>query len=187
MPLVLPGVLGPAFCRSCREAMDRGVPEEAEVLGRGFESHPAVRQTSYVEVAPDVLAMVEAVLDSTREAVAAHFGRRLRGREGPGFLRYGPGGFYRPHRDRADADGAWPEAARRQVAVVAFLNSAVAADPREGGFEGGILRLLPDGPFTDVVDVVPRAGTVVAFPAERLHEVTPVLSGTRDAVVDWFY
>ena len=36
-------------------------------------------------------------------------------------------------------------------------------------------------------DIVPRAGTLVAFPATVLHEVTRVEDAIRDAVVDWFY
>jgi predicted 2-oxoglutarate/Fe(II)-dependent dioxygenase YbiX len=34
---------------------------------------------------------------------------------------------------------------------------------------------------------VPRAGTLVAFPSDVPHEVLPVTSGLRDAVVDWFF
>jgi predicted 2-oxoglutarate/Fe(II)-dependent dioxygenase YbiX len=39
----------------------------------------------------------------------------------------------------------------------------------------------------DAVDVVPRAGTLVAFPSDTPHEVLPVTGGVRDAIVDWFY
>ena len=68
---------------------------------------------------------------------------------------------------------SWPEAARRSVAVVLFLN---------GDFEGGLLRLFAG----ETIEIAPQAGLLVAFPADLLHEVT-VVSGTRDAVVDWFY
>ena len=37
------------------------------------------------------------------------------------------------------------------------------------------------------MDVVPRRGMLVAFPATMLHEVTVVRRGVRDAVVDWYY
>jgi predicted 2-oxoglutarate/Fe(II)-dependent dioxygenase YbiX len=37
------------------------------------------------------------------------------------------------------------------------------------------------------LDVVPVAGTLVAFPSHVLHEVLPVTAGIRDAIVDWFY
>jgi predicted 2-oxoglutarate/Fe(II)-dependent dioxygenase YbiX len=36
-------------------------------------------------------------------------------------------------------------------------------------------------------DIVPRAGTLVAFPSDVPHEVLHVTSGLRDAVVDWFF
>jgi predicted 2-oxoglutarate/Fe(II)-dependent dioxygenase YbiX len=49
-----------------------------------------------------------------------------------------------------------------------------------------VLCLYPDSTGT-TVDIAPEAGLLVAFPAEVLHEVLPVLGGTRDAAVDWFY
>ena len=34
--------------------------------------------------------------------------------------------------------------------------------------------------------IIPRRGMLVVFPADTLHEVTPVADGHRDTVVDWF-
>jgi SM-20-related protein len=181
----VPGFFDLAFCRRCREAMDQGTPEQAEVLGGGIEARPSVRSTTHVDVAPGVLADVERRLDAFRETAARTFGLRLTGREGAGFLRYEAGGFYRPHRDWAD-DSPWPEAARRRVAVVVFLNGSRAGDGEAGGFEGGTLRLIPDDPGEAVATIEPRAGMLVAFRADTLHEVTAVEHGTRDAVVDWY-
>jgi predicted 2-oxoglutarate/Fe(II)-dependent dioxygenase YbiX len=70
------------------------------------------------------------------------------------------------------------------LTVVLFLESAREADP-DGGFTGGILRLFPDSDDTSI-DIVPRRGLLVAFPADTVHEVSPVTSGHRDTVVDWF-
>jgi len=192
--LTLHGFLDPATCRRLRAAMDTGVCEEAEVLGldrSGMETERAVRRATGIEVAPDALAVIEAALDAVRPTLEAFFDCALVEREGSGFLRYGPGGHYRPHRDRAEVP-AWPGAARRQVAAVVFLNSARAAQ-RPGAFDGGWLRLYPGEPpitrSSDQVpiDVVPREGTLVAFLASQWHEVTPVTVGTRDVVVDWYY
>jgi predicted 2-oxoglutarate/Fe(II)-dependent dioxygenase YbiX len=70
--------------------------------------------------------------------------------------------------------------------VVVFLNSArPGGDPE--GFTGGLLRIHPEHPDDAPIDITPRAGTLVAFPATTLHEVTRVGDATRDAVVDWFY
>jgi predicted 2-oxoglutarate/Fe(II)-dependent dioxygenase YbiX len=46
------------------------------------------------------------------------------------------------------------------------------------------LRLLPDN--APSIDIVPRRGLLVAFPADTVHEVLPVTGGHRDTVVDWF-
>ena len=140
---VAEGFLTQDECQACTWAMDAGRTEEAEVLGEGSEPRLDVRRAQHIEVAPAVLALVEERLDACRERIAAHFGLHLTVREGSGFVRYPQGGFYAPHVDWSDSPG-WPDAARRQVAVVVFLASSTAADPA-GAFDGGILRLFPDG------------------------------------------
>jgi SM-20-related protein len=162
-------------CRRVRAAMDAGDAEDAEVLTDGIIVDGAVRRTSSIEVDEQTLSVVEQALDAARPRIAAFFGRALIKREGSGFLRYPRGGFYRPHRDRADIP-EWPDAARRRVTLVAFLND---------DFTGGALRLIPE--VGSPRDITPRAGTLVAFDADTLHEVLPVAGGTRDTVVDWFW
>jgi predicted 2-oxoglutarate/Fe(II)-dependent dioxygenase YbiX len=156
--------------------MDAGTADAAEVLDESIERRDGTRHAASIEIDPQVIEEIERRLDAVRDAVARFFGLALGEREGPGFLRYAEGGFYRPHRDRAHVP-SWPDAARRQVAVVTFLNGS-------GDFEGGLLRLYGDA---RTVDVRPEAGLLVAFPADLLHEVTTVRGGTRDAIVDWFY
>jgi predicted 2-oxoglutarate/Fe(II)-dependent dioxygenase YbiX len=177
-------VVDEAICRRVREAMDDGASEPAEILGAEIDVAEHERRASHIEVSEQVLGLVEACLDSQREAIGAFFGRMLRSREGPGLLRYATGGFYGPHVDRAEV-ASWPQAAERAVAVVLFLESSRDVDP-DGGFSGGVLRVYGDGDSATPVDIVPTRGTLVAFPADTLHEVTPVLDGTRDTVVDWF-
>ena len=182
-PLLLRELLDPAECQACRLAMDAGTQSEAAVLeGDGVQVDPA-RRAGDVEVASDVLGLVEARLDSRLADVARHFGVALSGREGSGFVRYPPGGFYRRHVDRATSR-AWPAAARRRVSAVVFLNSA-RGDDAEGEFEGGVLRLYHS--THDVIEIVPRRGLLVAFSASVPHEVTVIVGGVRDAVVDWYY
>ena len=162
--------------------MDNGTPEVAEVLGDAIERRDQVRRALAIDVDPLLLREVEATLDALRDAIAAFHGVSLGAREGAGFLRYPDGGFYKAHRDRA-AVASWPGAARRAIAAIVFLNSA-SADGVDGEFTGGTLRLFfDDGP----IDVQPRAGLLVAFAADVVHEVTVVSGGTRDVIVDWFY
>lgn len=178
----LAGFLTPAQCVEIRRGMDAGEVEPAEVLAGGIQRDAQVRVASLVEPAGNLARDVEARLDGCRDRVAEALGLSVGDREGAGFIRYPAGGFYRPHRDRGD-DPQWADAARRAIALVLFLNSSRDASPG-GEFEGGVLRLFgPDG----AIDVLPEAGTLVAFPADVLHEVTEVRGGTRDTVVDWFY
>ena len=181
---LLPSAVSPAFCASVRAAMDQGAADPAEVLEDAIEHQDHVRRTLSIEVAPATVLLVEDALESLRADLAGRSGLDLGLREGTGFLRYLPGGLYRPHRDRGDLP-SWPGASRRQLAVVLFLNSARDAGDSEG-FGGGVLRLYPEHASASI-DIVPRAGTLVAFPATMLHEVTRVEDAIRDAIVDWFY
>jgi len=170
-------------CAAVRSAMDRGAADPAEVLEDAVEHQDDVRRTLSIEIDPKTLAVVEQSLESARPRLSELTRMTLGVREGSGFLRYLPGGFYRPHRDRGDVP-SWPGASHRQLAVVIFLATArEAGDPE--GFTGGVLRLYPD--HGDPTDIVPEAGLLVAFPATVLHEVTRVGDAVRDAVVDWFY
>jgi predicted 2-oxoglutarate/Fe(II)-dependent dioxygenase YbiX len=163
--------------------MDGGAADPAEILEDAIEHQDHVRRTLSFEVDRGTLGRVEARMDDARAQLEEITGMSLGVREGTGFLRYLPGGFYRPHRDKGDLP-AWPGAAHRQLSVVVFLNSARdGGDPE--GFTGGVLRLYPDG--HDPIDIVPVEGLLVAFPATVLHEVTRVGDAVRDAVVDWFY
>jgi predicted 2-oxoglutarate/Fe(II)-dependent dioxygenase YbiX len=164
----------PQWCERIRAAMDRGESTPAEVHADGFVVDREVRRTLEVEVDSTTVAEVERSFTSVCHRVGRFFGISLSGDEGPGFLRYLAGGFYRRHRDvLSDAGEDFP----RRVSVVMFLTSAGER------CEGGALRIYQPDPF----DIAPKAGTLVAFPSEVPHEVLPVTSGVRDVVVDWFF
>ena len=162
--------------------MDSGEQEQADVLGLTTKQNVPSRMATIVEPGSRVLSDIETMLDGCRERLEAFFGLTLAAREGPGFIRYPPGGYYRPHRDRSDS-ADWTEAARRSIALVVFLNTSRQVDT-DGDFDGGVLRLFLSA---RTLDVLPEAGLLVAFPADVLHEVTEVRRGSRDAIVDWFY
>jgi predicted 2-oxoglutarate/Fe(II)-dependent dioxygenase YbiX len=178
-----PVFLGAEVCLKIRAAMDRGQSEPAEVLRGGMTLDRTVRHASSIDIDPEALNVVDARLDMARDGIATFYSLPLVEREGSSFLRYSAGGFYKPHRDRGFM-ASWPGAAKRQIALVIFLNAS-SATPAGGQFSGGELRLL-DGPDAPV-EIIPQQGMLVAFPATTLHEVSPVRAGTRDAVVDWFY
>jgi len=171
-----------ATCRRVQAAMDSGVREPSEVIEDEIALVDEVRRASHIEVPQAIFDLIDVHLDAQRDAIATFFDWPLEGREGVNLLRYDTGGFYKPHGDRADLP-AWPPAAERAFTVVLFLDSAREADP-SGGFSGGVLRLLPDGVAS--IDIVPRRGLLIAFPADIIHEVLQVTDGHRDTVVDWF-
>ena len=170
-------------CQAIRTDMDRGAADPAEILEDTIEYRDHVRRTLSIEVPEATLEWVERDLEGARARLEALSGMTLGVREGTGFLRYLPAGFYRPHRDKGDLP-SWPGASQRQLAVVVFLTTARDGGDAEG-FTGGVLRLYPEK--GDPIDIVPVEGLLVAFPATTLHEVTRVGDAVRDAVVDWFY
>ena len=91
------------------------------------------------------------------------------------FALYPPGGFYRRHLDAFQGNNA------RVVSMVLYLNSGWTPD------DGGQLRLWP-APHArlPVLDVAPRAGTLVCFLSERIpHEVLPA-HADRLSIACWF-
>ena len=168
--------------------MRRGVAEPAEILGAGEGLDRVARDALDVEVDPDTLAIVESKLDAARGGIGARHGLSLTGREGSGFLSYGPGGHYRRHVDHA-VDGTFPQASRRRISAVLFLNSS-RAELQPDTFRGGELVIYPDRAAEDGRDpvvIVPEEGTLATFLSSTPHEVKAVTAGVRDVVVDWYY
>lgn len=154
--------------------MERGEVTPAEVHANGFVVDREVRRTLEVDIDATTAEEVERSITSVCQRVARFFGIPLSRDEGPGFLRYHAGGFYRRHCDvLSDSDEEFP----RRISVVMFLTSAGEQ------CEGGALRIYQPEAF----DITPKAGTLVAFPSDVPHEVLPVTTGVRDVVVDWFF
>ena len=174
MIFVLPEFWKPAACSRVRTAMDRGRGTIAEIYADGYRVDENARRAFDVDVEPDIVEEVQRNIDAVRLQAAEFFGIMLSGEEGPGFLRYECGGFYRLHCDIAAGFG---DSFPRRISIVVFLTSAGC------GCEGGSLRLYTP----EALDIAPRAGMLVAFPSDIPHEVLPVTAGVRDAIVDWFY
>lgn len=149
--------------------MEQGQASPAEIYVNGYRADQQARRAFDVEVGDTLVEEVQRTIDAIRPEVAQFFGIALTADEGPGFLRYLAGGFYRRHCDVLDE---FP----RRVSVVMFLTSVGEE------CEGGALRIYQP----DALDIVPKAGTLIAFPADVPHEVLPVTAGVRDVVVDWF-
>jgi predicted 2-oxoglutarate/Fe(II)-dependent dioxygenase YbiX len=161
-------------CLRIRAAMDSGAATPAEIYADDYRVDEDARRAFEVEVDEDIINEVQRAFGRIRPEMSQFFGIALRGDEGPGFLRYHIGGFYRRH---LDVSPKWDERFPRRISVVVFLTSAGEQ------CDGGSLRVY----LPDMCEIVPCAGTLVAFPSHMPHEVLPVTEGVRDVVVDWFY
>ena len=84
------------------------------------------------------------------------------------FTKYGAGDYYDWHTD----SGNQPEA-KRYLSVIILLND---------DYDGGDLVLGSKGGDS----LVPKiTGNLIVFDSNRLHKVTPVISGTRYSLVTW--
>jgi predicted 2-oxoglutarate/Fe(II)-dependent dioxygenase YbiX len=179
---VLPAAWDRAFCDGIRRAMDRGDAGDAEIVDGSITVDASVRRALDVTIDSPTLMRVERALARLRPRLAGAFQEPLTGSVGVTCLRYATGGGYRRHRDRDPRPGSGTE--HRKVSVIVWLNSA-SSDGGGGEFGGGTLRLYePD--VSAAHELVPVAGTLVAFPSGWPHEVTPVTWGARDVVVDWW-
>lgn len=91
------------------------------------------------------------------------------------FAVYDPGAFYKRHLDAFNGDNP------RLVSVVVYLNSAWLQE------DGGCLRIWPERDARRaVLDVVPRAGTLVCFLSERIPHEVLAANRERFSIAGWF-
>jgi SM-20-related protein len=127
--------------------------------------------------------------------ITEHFDQALAEYETPHFVVYGPGDFYRAHRDLY-TDVVVPEPiSRRRLSVVIFLNDGRDLNDEDepgraeamDGYGGGRLRLCSHEEYKfgarDAWNVPARQGLLVAFRADTWHEVTPITVGRRYTIV----
>lgn len=131
-----------------------------------FDAQPGMRGTGGVwEALSDRLDnIIYPILNDYKATQSAPFSKN---NEGWQLLRYGPGHHFKAH---YDASPAWP----RSVSLSFYLNE---------DFTGGEIEFTRFG-----LKVQPKANQAVVFPANYpyMHQVHPVLQGTRYTVVGWF-
>ena len=185
--LAIEGAFAPSLLERLRAEMAAAGGEAATVSGIGGDRAlvTSARRATVVEVPDALRAEVQDVLERLRPLMAEHFGRRLDAVEEPQFLRYRTGDYFVAHQD-GNTPLIHDDTRFRQVTVVIFM-SEQSDDGHAATYRGGSLVLHggrddPDGR----VPLAPAPGTLVAFPAETTHEVTPVLAGERLSVVAWY-
>ena len=177
-------------CKTIRLEMNRGVKSRAEIL-KGESAgiiDEGFRKTTVVEVSKNQVSYISERLRMLMPQLASHFQVPISMMEEPQFLRYQKGFFYRPHFDGSGKESHL-EVDRRLISVVIFLNSQSDIHTTET-FAGGSLAfygLINDNGWRDYgFPLNGEEGLLVAFRADTVHEVTPILRGKRYTIAAWY-
>ena len=181
--------LDPATCSTIQNEMCMAEQEKALVSRKNSQEgvlDEESRKVLSVNVQRATAEMISDKIWSLKTQLEEHFHVHITNGQGPNFLRYGEGAFYRPHRDKSSE--ACEDILPRQVSVVVFLNG-YSKEPAENYFGGGLLTFygLLDGPEWEkcAFPLEPEPGLLVAFRSDTLHEVQPVTFGQRFTIVSW--
>jgi predicted 2-oxoglutarate/Fe(II)-dependent dioxygenase YbiX len=182
--------LSSASCARLRSEMIAASSQQGEIFTkkRGFNVDESIRRVLCSDVPRATELRIGSQLKRLRPALQQHFQTPLDGCDGPYFLKYGAGDFYKAHRDSGRAGGAL--ITKRRVSIVVFLNAAVTDPPGRDGYGGGALTfygLMPGAQWRNYgFPLEASPGLLIAFPSHVFHEVGPVSSGQRFTIAAWF-
>lgn len=172
--LHVPEVLEPEICDSLIDAYlaNENSPNHGPAALEGKLKHVLrpgkVRSDHFIEDRQTNTAIMERITKRTKPEIMRAFTRQVTGVEEFKVVCYeaSTGGHFKPHRDnRLDYR------AHRRFALSINLNT--------GDYEGGVLRFPEYGP--DLYR--PPRGDAIIYSSSLLHEVTPVTSGRRFALL----
>jgi SM-20-related protein len=181
-------------CQELIKIMASSPKRQGLTVGTGGTSRLDERRRSVgdAKVPKAATAVLMQSILALQPELERHFGMPLEwGGEGPDYLVYQSGDFFKPHRD-TDEYPPVPDSRirRRRVAVILFLNR-YSDEYREDCFGGGLLNFygLLEGPqWKDCVfGLEPEPGLLVAFSASLMHEVTPITFGQRYSILTAFH
>jgi SM-20-related protein len=152
---------------------------DATVYGVGKSVDTQVRRTKKVAASEATRALLQQQLEARKAELERQFGVEIDEIEEPQFLRYTAGDFFVAHQD-GNTPLIRDDTRFRKVSIVIFLSD-------RDDYDGGELQLHGKYPDFDLRESAPaEPGTLVAFPAETTHEVTPLTRGERYTIVSWY-
>lgn len=185
------GFLDEATCARLVREVNSSPVTRAPVYIQGSDNniHEEVRKTSSLHPSDETIWFVHEQLMEQKQSLEEHFGRKLTDCEKPQFLRYQVGDFFVRHQDGNTEQLEFDHLRVRRVSIVVFLNNW-SRESAEGTFGGGSLDFYektataPSPRVTLAIEG--ETGLLVAFSADEMHEVTPVLHGERFTIISWF-
>jgi predicted 2-oxoglutarate/Fe(II)-dependent dioxygenase YbiX len=186
---IYPGAVDAAALAALRAGVAGAATHEATVRTGGEDQVVRrLRRTRRVAVGDDLTELARRRLTELRPRLEARFAVGLGACETPQFLRYRQGDRFAAHQD-SSVDPEDRAAAPRRVSAVLMLGSEGGAGDRRR--RSGALTFFDTSATTTWqtcrVPVEAPAGSVIAFPSDLVHEVSPVRSGIRLSVVTWFH
>lgn len=166
-----------------------GSPAPVYIEGEPNPVNEAVRKTTSLRLSDETIAFVEGRMMAEMPTLEAHFNLTLTDCEKPQFLRYREGDFFVRHQDGNTENLEFDHLRIRKISIVVFLNhsSETPAPETFGGGELIFYRERDELCETPLAYPVPsETGLLVAFNAETIHEVTPVIHGERLTIINWF-
>ena len=191
---VVPEFLAEPACQELIDIIAAAPKRRGKTIGGGGKSRldESRRSVGDAKVPEAATFEVKQSLLDLKPDLERHFGMPLEwGGEGPDYLAYRAGDFFRRHIDNVEYPPA-PNSRilRRKVSVILFLNRH-SREYRENCFGGGLLNFygLLDGPQWKecAFGLEPKPGLLVAFSSGLMHEVTPVTFGERYSILTGFH
>jgi predicted 2-oxoglutarate/Fe(II)-dependent dioxygenase YbiX len=180
-------VLSPKQCAQFIAAMNAAPTKPGMVLRDGRETlaldtRVCLEHDVSSETRTALLARVSPLLDEVLES----FGLASGLTNGPYFVSYGVGAFFRLHQDTGHHAGEPKVVADRLLSLVLYLNGRETTG-KVPAFDGGALAVydpdLPGAAGRQII--VPQQGMLVAFRSDSFHEVLTIHEGIRYAVLLW--
>lgn len=176
--------LDPELCASLRKQMDMSPRSVAKVYLENIDSEhidTQIRRTEYCDLPTNWQQLVSEKIYALKPCLENFFNESFaKIYEEPKYLQYHSGHYFSPHTDGQ---------ANRRINISLYLNNQTSTLEKQG-YVGGELKLydLIQSPgWKNRSLIVPGIeGMLIAYPAETIHEVTPVESGCRYAVVSRF-
>jgi SM-20-related protein len=150
--------------------------------------HENVRKATSLHPTDETIAWVHERLLEQLPALSDHFKIDLTDCERPQFLVYRAGDFFVRHQDGNNEQLEFDHLRVRRISIVVFLNNN-SSGLEAGTFSGGALLFCREGDGQVEPLRLPlwgETGLLVAFASETLHEVTPVNSGERFTIINFF-
>jgi predicted 2-oxoglutarate/Fe(II)-dependent dioxygenase YbiX len=187
---LLPNFLDSQTCVLIRNEVNASPTTQAPVYIEGSDElvHETVRKTTSLHPSQEIITHVHGLLSQQKSALEDHFGQRLNDCEPPQFLRYQKGDFFVRHQDGNTEQLEFDHLRVRRISIVVFLNDS-SERPQAGSFSGGTLNFYDAHDTAEdatVFSLNGECGLLVAFAADTVHEVSPIVSGERFTIITWF-